>query len=197
MPVTTLGSRRWSAVLLLTALILALAVPGAGAGAGAGGGGAGGGGESRIARSSVSELVRLMVQLQSAPLADEPLTQPAGVRAEQLRREHTAFREGLKQARIPFSELSEYTKLFNGVAVRVSIADAGRIAGMKGVSGVFVSRSAQLPTPQLFSSVKMIGAPRAWAGDPARAIPGVDGTGVTVAVIDTGMSLPCRTERQG
>ena len=179
---TTSGLRRWSALLLLAAPLLVLAVPGAGSGAGAPDSG-----EPRIARSALSESVRLMVQLQSSPLADEPGGQALGDRADQLRREHSAFRQGLEQAGIAFRELGEYSKLFNGMSVQVSVADAGRIAGMKGVSGIFISRATQLPTPQLFSSVKMIGAPRAWAGDPARAIPGVDGSGVTVAIIDTGI----------
>lgn len=139
----------------------------------------------RIARADVSEPLRLFVQLRSSPLSDLP-----GLRQERLlEAEHRAFRTRMRRAGIPFRELSSHRRLFNGLSVEVPAGQAGRIAGLRGVAGLFLVRSSDMPRPHLSSSVPMVGAPRAWAGDPERAIPGVDGTGVTVAVIDTGMSF--------
>ncbi len=167
--------RRWWAALSVAAVLLGLLVPGAGAT---------GRQVPRIARSAVEEPVRLMVQLQGAPLAEV-----TGAGAEQeIAREHQGLRQQLRSEGINYQELHAHRQLFNGLTLKVKATDIGRIAALRGVAGVFVARKTQLPTPQLFSSVRMIGAPQAWAGDPAHAIPGVDGTGIIVAVIDTGKS---------
>lgn len=175
-----LRPRGWYAVLGLAAILLGLVGPGAGANERR---------EDRIARSAVNEPVRLMVQLQGAPLAEA-----AGPGAEeQIQLEQKALRDRLQSAGIAYREIRAHNQLFNGLVITAPAHQIGRISGLRGIAGVFPVGKTQVPVPQLHSSIKMIGAPQAWAGDPGNAIPGVDGTGITVAVIDTGKSLGDRT----
>lgn len=177
---STTRARCWLAVLSLAAILLGLVVPGAGASKRQ---------EDRIARSAVNEPVRLMVQLQGAPLAEA-----MGPGAEQqVLLEQQGFRERLRSAGLAYREIRAHKQLFNGLVIQVPSHQVGQIAGLRGVAGVFPVGKTRVPVPQLHSSIKMIGAPQAWAGDPAGAIPGVDGAGITVAVIDTGKSLGDRT----
>jgi hypothetical protein len=174
--------RRLSASLGMAALLLSLFSPGVLATGTA---------AQRVSRSEVNEPIRLLVELQSIPLADkDDATQVA-----QLQLEQDGFRSQVRGAGIRFKELHAYRKLFNGLSIQVASKDAGRIASLKGVSRVFIPGkvTGRLPKADLASSVGMIGAPHAWQGDNSKRIPGVDGKGVTVAVIDTGTSVGYRT----
>ncbi|HEY3367244.1 MAG TPA: S8 family serine peptidase [Symbiobacteriaceae bacterium] len=167
------GIRRLGTVLTLAALLFSLVASGASAGSDT----------SRIARSAVDEPIRLLVQFQNAPLADDASPGQSG----RIAAEQQAFRTQMKGAGIAFREHSSFSKLFNGVAVTAQSKDLGRVRSMRSVTAVYISHQTDAPTPMLASSTKMIGADKAWAGDPSRAIPGVDGTGIKVAIIDTGL----------
>lgn len=166
--------RRWFMGLALLALMAGLVAPAGAAGL-----------PDRILRPDGQETVRLMVQLQSAPLADAP----GPVQEKQITAEQKDLRTQLQAAGIAYREFHANQKLFNGLTISVKAKDIGRVSGLRGVTGVFRSTKTSAPEPQLYSSTKMIGADKAWAGAPGKGIPGVDGTGITVAVIDTGISV--------
>ncbi|MGE5675063.1 MAG: S8 family serine peptidase [Mycobacterium leprae] len=137
----------------------------------------------RMESSLVGQPIRLLVQLQGAPLADDSRSG----QAERLATEQERFRKQLRTNGISFHELSAYRKLFNGLAITLSPYDAGRVATLPGVSNVYVSHQVSLPRPDLRASVDIIKARQAWDGDYNQGIPGVDGYGVIVAEIDTGI----------
>ncbi|MFZ5825340.1 MAG: protease inhibitor I9 family protein [Bacillota bacterium] len=177
--------RRWAAALTLTGLLFSVAMPGAGAAPEA---------KQRIKLEGLSlqqQKVILMVELPSAPLVAMQ-SGPQGVKqSEILKAEHAQLKQGLAKERIDHRVLSSHTKLFNGIAMEVRATDVARVAALPGVKSVQVDRPHALPEPQLASSVEMINALQVQTGAPGQ--PGIDGTGVTVAVIDTGLSVGHRT----
>jgi subtilisin family serine protease len=82
-----------------------------------------------------------------------------------------------------------YTLVYNGLAMAVEAADAGRLAAVPGVKRVHQNRPLTL---NLDRSVAYIGAPRVY-GDVAELTPfddlreGFEGQGIYVAVIDSGI----------
>lgn len=169
----TMRVGRWQVIFVLAALLCSLFIPSASAGQPT----------DRIARSAASEPVRFFVQFQSAPLADNNSSQQRAL----IGQDHQDFRNQMKNAEINYRELSSFSKLFNGVAITAQSRDLGRIRAMHGVTGVYMIRKTDAPVPLDSSSNRMIGADKAWQGDSSRRIPGVDGSGVKVAIIDTGI----------
>lgn len=74
--------------------------------------------------------------------------------------------------------ISRYTTAYNGIQALVPLARLNAIRALPGVKAV---HRAPIHRPSLGASVPLIGAPDAWD------TPGVDGAGVTIAVIDTGI----------
>jgi subtilisin family serine protease len=97
------------------------------------------------------------------------------------------FRKEAKAVGLKFSERFAYKSLFNGVSVQISKNDVGKLAGIASVANVYPARYYSLapePTadPDLATAIQMTGADLAQAA-------GWDGTGVKVAVMDTGIDL--------
>lgn len=169
--------RRLAAALTLTGLLFSLAAPGAGAGPEA----------RKIAFDAGAQArVNLMVELSGPPLA-ALADSPADVKqADLLKAEHQALHQELAKERIAHRVLSSHTKLFNGVALEVMTTDLARVANLPGVKRVHLNRAHRIPIePMLATSVGMIGVPQVRGGGPGQ--PGLDGAGVRVAVIDTGI----------
>ena len=75
--------------------------------------------------------------------------------------------------------VADYQDAYNGIGVRIALKDLNRLAGLPGVTAVRVGRNF---APDNTAGVQYIGGSEAWTG-----ADGKTGTGVKVAVIDTGL----------
>jgi minor extracellular serine protease Vpr len=75
--------------------------------------------------------------------------------------------------------VGDYQDAYNGIGVRIALKDVNRLAGLPGVTAVRVGRNF---APDNTAGVQYIGGSEAWTG-----ADGKTGTGVKVAVIDTGL----------
>jgi subtilisin family serine protease len=128
----------------------------------------------------VDETPRLwFVELSGAPTSE-------GGNDAALEAEHQGFRTEASRNGISFAERRSFRALFNGFSIAVRPSQLGalrRMAGVKSVSPVFAIPipQSQEPSPELFTSIAMIGA------DVAHSQLGITGRGVKVGVIDTGI----------
>jgi minor extracellular serine protease Vpr len=120
------------------------------------------------------------VELRSPPVAD------GGSRAE-IAREQRDFRQAASRAPLRIEERFAYQDLFNGFSVRVEPAGIAGLARLPGVKAVYPVVTATVPEtepavePELATALAMTGA------DIAQSEGGLTGTGVRVAVMDTGI----------
>jgi minor extracellular serine protease Vpr len=75
--------------------------------------------------------------------------------------------------------VADYQDAYNGIGVRIALKDASKLSGLAGVQAVRVGRNF---SPDNTAGVQYIGGSEAWTG-----AAGKTGTGVKVAVIDTGL----------
>jgi subtilisin family serine protease len=75
--------------------------------------------------------------------------------------------------------LADYQDAYNGIGVRIALKDVNKLSGLAGVTAVRVGRNFR---PDNTAGVQYIGGSQAWTG-----ADGKTGTGVKVAVIDTGL----------
>ncbi len=75
--------------------------------------------------------------------------------------------------------VADYQDAYNGIGVRIALKDASKLSGLAGVQAVRVGRNF---SPDNTAGVQYIGGSEAWTG-----ADGKTGTGVKVAVIDTGL----------
>ncbi|MFH2006606.1 MAG: S8 family serine peptidase [bacterium] len=102
-----------------------------------------------------------------------------------LDREQQAFRAALARVLPRAAVQWSYRVLFNGVTVRAPRAAAATLARLPGVRRVR-STDRRLYTPVMDVSLPLIGAPQFWDGHGGI---GIAGSGVKVAVIDTGIDI--------
>jgi subtilisin family serine protease len=119
------------------------------------------------------------VEFASPPLAD-------GGKAVALEREKAAFRSAAKKAGLEYSERYAFDTLFNGLSITINPNDLGKLNRISGVSGLYPVIAMALPdtqasNPDLFTAIEMTGA------DIVQNDLGYDGSGVRVAVMDTGI----------
>ncbi|MGY3267038.1 S8 family serine peptidase [Lysobacter sp. HA35] len=127
---------------------------------------------------------RWFVELSNAPLADRGS-------AAQLSSEKQSFRNAARSAGVKYIENYAFDNLFNGFSITVSRAQLGTIARMPGVKAVYPVQTVKMPdstpgsqyNPDLYTALQMTGA------DIAQNSLGLDGTGVRVAVMDTGIDI--------
>jgi minor extracellular serine protease Vpr len=75
--------------------------------------------------------------------------------------------------------VGDYQDAYNGIGVRIALKDVGKLSGLAGVTAIRIGRNFR---PDNTAGVQYIGAPQAWSG-----AAGKTGTGVKVAVLDTGI----------
>ena len=119
------------------------------------------------------------VELASPPTAD-------GTSLAKVRNEKAAFRSDAAKAGVKFTERYAYDTLFNGLSVRISPSQVGKLARIDGVKAVYPVQVVRLPVtqtanPELVTALSMTGA------DIAQSSLGLSGAGVKVAVMDTGI----------
>ena len=121
------------------------------------------------------------VEMNGAPTADGGIL--TSVRAEKQ-----AFRNNARKAGLKFQERFAYDTLFNGLSVAVDRKNLSTLSRLPGVKSIYMIDRIALPrttesTPELFTALAMTGA------DVAQNELGLDGTGVKVAIMDTGIDI--------
>lgn len=124
---------------------------------------------------------RWFVELSGAPVAD-------GARLSGAKAEKQAFRNGARAARLNYIEHYAFNSLFNGLSISVSRAQLGTLMRIPGVKAIYPVDTIALPDPgessaELFTALAMTGA------DIAQNELGLDGSGIRVAVMDTGIDI--------
>lgn len=120
------------------------------------------------------------VQLQSPPAVK-------GTSMAKLNSEKQAFRANAATAGITYTERYAFSKLWNGFSIQVDPSEMSSITRLPGVTAVYPVHVVQAPnnqetfTPELQSAITMTGA------DIAQNTLGFTGTGIKVAVMDTGI----------
>src|SRR6266550_3559095 len=124
----------------------------------------------------------VIVQLAGTPALDGPRAQ-AHQRVTALRGQHAAFRQQVAAAGIHAKIGGEVTQLLNAVAVTTDPAGEARLRALPGVVAVY-------PDAAMHASVdvdvSLIRAPQVWQTNDPSGRPD-QGTGETVAVVDTGI----------
>jgi minor extracellular serine protease Vpr len=135
------------------------------------------------AGSPADETPRLwFVELSGSPTADG--NSLAAVRAEKAN-----FRADAKKAGLQYTERYTYDVLFNGLSIYVQPSELAKLQRISGVKNVYpvdtiaMPKPEENPSPDLFTSISMIGA------DTAQSSLGFTGKGVKVAVVDTGIDV--------
>lgn len=124
---------------------------------------------------------RWFVELSNAPTSE-------GGSAARLRSEKQAFRDAARQARVPYIEHYAFDGLFNGFSVTVGRAHLSTLMRLPGVRAIYPVETISRPEPtqsgpEMATALAMTGA------DIAQNQLGLDGTGIRVAVMDTGIDI--------
>jgi len=120
------------------------------------------------------------VELVGAPTAE-------GGDRTALDSEHEGFRREASASGVSFREQRAFKSLFNGFSVAATPAEAARLRRVAGVQAVYpvisipMPQAVSSPSPELFTALSMTGA------DVAQNELGLNGKGVRVGIIDTGI----------
>lgn len=123
---------------------------------------------------------RWFVQLTNAPLAD-------GGKINAITRDVATFRSEAAKAGLVYTERFIYSNLFNGLSIEIAPSQISTLRRLRGVTDVFpvvaipIPETSALSDPELATALAMTGA------DIAQNDLGYTGTGIRVAVMDTGI----------
>ena len=123
---------------------------------------------------------RWFVQLTAVPLAD-------GGNANAINKEVATFRSEAAKAGLVYTERFVYNNLFNGLSIEINPSQLSTLRRIKGVTDVYpvvaipVPETSPLSDPELATALAMTGAAI------AQNDLGYTGSGVRVAVMDTGI----------
>jgi subtilisin family serine protease len=163
--------------LVLALLCLAgLAVAPALAGDGASAPGSVGGAANETATS-------WFVELASAPAVK-------GTSQAKLKAEHDAFKASAAAEGVKLTERYSYSSLWNGVSVSVAPAQVAALGSISGVKAIYPVHTVSLPDWRSESGgadIDLKNAVGLTGADQAQNELGLDGTGVTIAIMDSGL----------
>lgn len=116
--------------------------------------------------------------------SSKPASEGTSKRA--LKKERAAFRTAAKKAGLKFNERYAFDTLFNGVSITIDPDSLGKLSRIPGVKALYPVFAMSLPetiegNPDLSTAIGMTGA------DIVQTDLGFDGTGIKVAVMDTGI----------
>lgn len=118
--------------------------------------------------------------------ASPPLTQ--GGRGQSIAEERDRFRAEAAGDGIAYAEVLRFERLWNGMSVRASAVEAGKISSLAGVHAVYPVTQVTIPepgaagaSPDLATALAMTGA------DLAQTDLGLTGQGIRVGIIDSGI----------
>lgn len=124
---------------------------------------------------------RWFVELSGAPATE-------GGKSAALKSEKKAFRDNARAAGVKYLEHFAFDGLFNGLSISVSRSQLSTLMRIPGVKAIYPVETVAMPdpgtsNPELMTALAMTGA------DIAQSELGLDGRGVRVAVMDTGVDI--------
>ena len=131
------------------------------------------------------QIVRAIVVLEGEPEADvaEQGSAQASQRRATLKGQHNAVRKAMSG--IDYEIAYEFTALLNGFSCDVAYGDLDKIADIDGVEAVYIANS--YAAPELETSDKKVAVSNYFTGNYEAMTSGYDGTGMVIAVLDTGL----------
>lgn len=120
------------------------------------------------------------VELAGAPVAD-------GGRLAHLQREKDAFRAEARKGKVKFQERFEFSSLWNGLSIKASPGEVGRIAALPGVKAIWPVVTVDAPEPREENGADMLTALAMTGADIVQNQLGYTGRGIKVGIIDTGI----------
>jgi minor extracellular serine protease Vpr len=124
---------------------------------------------------------RWFVELSNAPTSE-------GGSAARLRSEKQAFRDAARRAGVPYIEHYAFDGLFNGFSITVGRAHLSTLMRLPGVRAIYPVETIPRPDPTV-SGPEMATALAMTGADIVQNQLGLDGTGIRVAVMDTGIDI--------
>ena len=140
---------------------------------------------ARVGGSANETASTWFVELASAPAAK-------GTSKDKLKAERDAFKANAAAERVSVKERHAFDTLWNGVSVSVAPSQVAALASLPGVRAVYPVESVSLPPNWRSESggssdVELKNAVGLTGADIAQNELGLDGSGVTIAVVDSGL----------
>ena len=123
-------------------------------------------------------------------LTDKPVA--SGNSKKNVKAAQDNFRKAAKDADVNFNERRNFDTLFNGFSIEISSADRAKLMQIPGVKAIYPVELIQAPTAEVNSggsAVDMANAIGMTGADIAQNVLGYTGTGIKVAVMDTGIDI--------
>jgi minor extracellular serine protease Vpr len=146
--------------------------------------------QSALAQHSIPVSAAEGGNLWFVELADKPVA--SGNTKARVKTAQENFRKAAKEADVLFNERRSFDTLFNGFSVEISPEQRAKLMQVSGVKAIYPVEVIQAPSPDfntggsaadLATAISMTGA------DTAQNVLGYTGTGIKVAVMDTGIDI--------
>lgn len=105
------------------------------------------------------------------------------------RNEHQAFRSRARNAGLLYRERYAYDTLFNGFSISMPASSLSRLSLVEGVKAIYPVETIGIPDAQVSSGPDMATALAMTGADIAQNEMGLDGSGIRVAIMDTGVDI--------
>lgn len=112
-----------------------------------------------------------------------------GGNAATLRQQRAAFRSAAAGEGVLYGERFNFERLFNGLSVRATASELGKLSRLPNVTAVYPVIDVPLPEPRTVSEPDMQFALGMTGADTAQSQLGLTGRGVRVGVIDSGVDV--------